>query len=191
MTPHFLSRFERTFTESANTLITIKETHFVLLNSVTLERDECSLCAEAEANIRNISNLLNCAKDNTNSNQSDCNNLPNKLPFYSRPVLLQHFPTYRKSDDECEEHDSYEVEINKESWDVLSKNATDFLGEQLDPIVVFCGHTHHYCRSYNQWGIEEYTVASFNRRQKRNPSFLLVSQILRTFSLQCKKLSKF
>lgn len=174
LTPSYLDRFERAFTESGNTLFTIKETHFILLNSVTLERDGCVLCEEAEADIRNISKRLNCAKENSNS--SDCHNLPDKLPFYSRPVLLQHFPTYRKSDDDCEEHDSYEVEINKESWDVLSKNATDFLGEQLDPIVVFCGHTHHYCRSYNKWRVEEYTVASFNRRQKRNPSFLLVSR---------------
>lgn len=140
---------------------------------MTLEQDGCSLCAKAEADIEAISKRLNCKK--VHSNSSDCENISNKLPFYSRPVLLQHFPTYRKSDDDCHEHDSYEVEVNKEKWDVLSENATDFLGRQLDPSVVFCGHTHHYCRSHNKWNIEEYTVASFNRRQKRNPSFLLVS----------------
>ncbi|KAG4066220.1 hypothetical protein HA402_000444 [Bradysia odoriphaga] len=173
LTPYFLRRFETAFTESANTLVTVKDTHFILLNSVTLEQDGCSLCEKAEADIAAISKRLNCAKQQ-NRNSSDCRTIPDKLPFYSKPVILQHFPTYRKSDDECEEHDSYEVEINKEKWDVLSMNATDFLGEQLDPSVVFCGHTHHYCRSYNKWGIEEYTAASFNRRQKRNPSFLLV-----------------
>lgn len=177
LTQYFLGRFEAAFTESANTLITIRDTHFILLNSVTLEQDGCSLCEKAEADIAGISKRLHCAK-HQHRNSSDCRELPNKLPFYSKPVLLQHFPTYRKSDNECEEHDSYEVEINKEKWDVLSMNATDFLGEQLNPNVVFCGHTHHYCRSYNKWGIEEYTAASFNRRQKRNPSFLLVSSTI-------------
>lgn len=172
MTPSHLNRFERAFTESANTLLTIKGTHFVLINSITLEQDGCVLCKNAEADIEAISKRLTCEKEKSNS--AECQNIANKLPFYSRPVLLQHFPTYRNSDDDCYEHDSYEVEVNKERWDVLSKNATDYLDEQLHPSVVFCGHTHHYCRSKNRWGIEEYTVASFNRRQKWNPSFLLV-----------------
>lgn len=171
--PHVLDRFRNAFNESSNTLVTIKSTHFVLLNSMTLSRDGCYFCVMAERDIRRISRRLDCAKRETSSDS--CKNLVDKLGFYSRPVLLQHFPTYRKSDEQCEEFDAPEVENYRENWEVLSKNATEFLGTSLNPRVAFSGHSHHYCRTYNSWSVEEYTIASFSWRNKVNPSFLLVS----------------
>lgn len=47
---------------------------------------------------------------------------------YSRPIILQHFPTYRKSDQSCREHDSPRLEEYREKWDVLSKSSTDWIG---------------------------------------------------------------
>lgn len=79
----------------------------------------------------------------------------------------------RESDEVCKEHDSPEIELYRENWEVLSKDATKFL-EILDPAVAFGGHSHHYCRSFNMWGVEEFTIASFSWRNKRSPSFLLV-----------------
>lgn len=152
----------------------------MLLNSMTLSRDGCYFCAEAETEIQRISQRLNCAQHETQSNT--CKNLKEKLPFYARPVVLQHFPTYRKSDVACEEHDSPEIEKYRENWEVLSKNATEFLGRHLNPLVAFSGHSHHYCRLKNMWGVEEFTIASFSWRNKDNPSFLLVRFILSIFN---------
>lgn len=44
----------------------------------------------------------------------------------------------------------------RENWEVLSKNATEFLAKNLNPCVAFSGHSHHYCRTIS----EEYTAAS-------------------------------
>lgn len=139
---------------------------------MTLSRDGCYFCKSAEADINRISQRLNCAKSNFKS--SACNKLTDKLSFYARPVVLQHFPTYRESDSVCEEHDSPKIESYRERWEVLSKNATEFLGKALNPRVAFSGHSHHHCRSYNMWSVEEFTIASFSWRNKPNPSFLLV-----------------
>lgn len=150
---------------------------------MTLSGDGCYFCAEAEKEVKHLSQRLNCAKQNSNS--SACKNIKDKLPFYARPILLQHFPTYRESDEVCEEHDSPEIEVYRENWEVLSKDSTKFLGKALNPAVSFCGHSHHYCRSYNMWSVEEFTIASFSWRNKKSPSFLLVSQniFLRYFHL--------
>lgn len=166
-----MHRFEQAFNESKNTLLTIKDTHFVLLNSMTLHRDGCYFCETAEAEIRALAKRLNCAKSDGNQ----CTHQIDKLPFYSRPILLQHFPTYRLSDEACDERDSPEMETYREGWEVLSKDATQLLGNELDPRVAFSGHSHHYCRVRNMWNVDEYTIASFSWRNKPDPSFLLVS----------------
>lgn len=138
---------------------------------MTLSRDGCFFCAAAEADIRRISNRLRCTKQ---PNLKGCEHVTEKLSFYARPVLLQHFPTFRESDKSCIEYDIPEIEFYRENWEVLSKNATEFLQKRLNPLVAFGGHSHHYCRLNNSWGVEEFTIASFNWRNKQNPSFLLV-----------------
>lgn len=155
-------------------LITIKRTHFILLNSVTLFGDGCDFCAKTDADIEHMSLRLNCAKRQSNS--SICRDLTDndKLSFYGRPILIQHYPTYRANDTVCLEHDYSELEEFKESREVLSQNATKFVGKSLHPAVTFCGHSHHYCRSVTMWGGEEFTVASFSWQHKPSPSFLLV-----------------
>lgn len=141
---------------------------------MTLHRDGCYFCDTAEMEIEELAGRLRCARSNT----PKCQQQSDKLPFYSRPVLLQHFPTYRSSDKECEESDMPESgESYRESWEVLSKDATKFLEKQLNPRVAFAGHSHHYCRSRNMWDVDEYTIASFSWRNKQNPSFLLVSWV--------------
>lgn len=140
---------------------------------MTLSRDGCYFCAEAEADIRHIAQRLNCAK--TKSNSSSCKHLRDQLDFYARPILLQHFPTFRESDAKCAETDIPKIEPYRENWEVLSKDATKFLGDTIKPLVAFSGHSHHYCRLKNTWNVEEFTIASFSWRNKRNPSYLLVS----------------
>lgn len=142
-----------------------------MINSMTMAQDGCYFCEKAKSDVRKMANQLNCAKLKT---KKACDGVEKQLQFYSRPILLQHFPTYRNSDEVCEEHDSPEIEIYRENWEVLSKSSTKFLGQLLNPRVAFSGHSHHYCRTYNNWGIEEFTIASFSWRNKNNPSFLLV-----------------
>lgn len=165
-------RYKNVFAESDNIMFTIKRTHFILLNSVTLYGDGCVFCAKTDADIERMSLRLNCAKHN--SNTSICRDLKDKLLFYNRPILIQHYPTYRPNDSVCLEHDYPELEEFKESRECLSKNATAFVGKSLHPAVTFCGHSHHYCRSINMWGGEEFTIASFSWQHKSSPSFLLV-----------------
>lgn len=50
---------------------------------------------------------------------------------YSRPIVLQHFPTYQVSGETCIEHDFPHIEIYRENWEVISKNSTDLLGIYL------------------------------------------------------------
>lgn len=169
--PYISERFRAAFNESNNSLITIKNSHFILLNSMTLSRDGCFFCAAAEADIRRISNRLRCTKQ---PNLKGCEHVTEKLSFYARPILLQHFPTFRESDKSCIEYDVPEIELYRENWEVLSKNSTEFLQKRLNPLVAFGGHSHHYCRLNNSWGVEEFTIASFSWRNKQNPSFLLV-----------------
>lgn len=184
-----MDRFKAAFEESSNTLVTIKNTHFILLNSMTMSGDGCYFCESAEAEIHRLSQRLNCAKSNYSS--TNCQKLDDKLAFYSRPVILQHFPTYRRSDQVCEEHDSPKLEVYREGWEVLRKDATEFLGKKLNPRVAFSGHSHHYCRLNNLWNVDEYTVASFSWRNKQNPSFLLVSHKIRYSLSSCNKSMNF
>lgn len=172
MRPNTSLRFKNAFKESDNSLITIKDTHFILLNSVTLYGDSCQFCSETEADIQQMSKRLHCAR--LESNSSDCNDLKDKLPFYARPILIQHYPTFREDDRTCLDHDYSELETFEEGREVLSKNATEFVGESLNPVVAFCGHSHHYCRSINMWNVEEFTIASFSWQHKPSPSFLMV-----------------
>lgn len=143
---------------------------------MTLSRDGCYFCAKAEEEIRQIGRRLKCAREKSNS--TACKSVREHLPFYARPILLQHFPTFRKSDEDCIEHDSPEIEMYRENWEVLSKDATEFLGKNLKPLVAFSGHSHNYCRIINSLAIEEFTIASFSWRNKKNPSFMLVSSFI-------------
>ncbi len=91
-----INRFEKVFTNTDDTvLVTVKGVHFVLINSVRMEGDGCHLCREAERKIENISLALKCAQGTV-----ECDN-PHSIGEYSRPVLLQHFPTYRPADSIC------------------------------------------------------------------------------------------
>lgn len=166
-----MERFEKSFNNTSNTIVTLRGVHFVMINSMTLDQDGCWFCREAENEIRSIARRLRCADDKT---RQECTHISDRLETYSQPILLQHFPTYRESDVTCLEHDAPVIENFRGKWEVLSEEATDFLGDNLDPRVAFSGHSHHYCHSVNLLGIDEYTIASFSWRNKVNPSFLLV-----------------
>ncbi|KAI8118027.1 putative metallophosphoesterase 1 [Lucilia cuprina] len=172
MHPYFIDRFERNFNNTGVQMYSIRDNHFVFINSMAMENDGCEFCENAKKELINVADKLNCLK-----NPKKCTKAQTLKDnqHYSRPIVLQHFPTYRVSDRVCRQHDAPNIEEYREKWEVLSKNSTDWLGKLLHPRLSFAGHTHNYCYSINRWGIEEYTVASFSWRNKVNPSFLMAS----------------
>lgn len=93
---------------------------------------------------------------------------------YSQPIVLQHFPTFRASDEHCIGTNSFNKDKYREKWDTVSRESTQFIDQTLQPRVYFSGHSHHYCRMLkNSVGVEEFTLASFNWRNIDNPSFIL------------------
>ncbi|XP_014204125.1 metallophosphoesterase 1 [Copidosoma floridanum] len=172
ITPYLNQRFVNAMNTSSVKRVSIRGNHFVLLNSMALEGDGCFLCRPTEVAINKISKSLKCAKGVGNN----CENT-NIIKRYSRPILVQHYPLYRESDEICNEVDEAPADIKsikfRERWDCLSKEATDQLLDILNPRLVVGGHTHHGCRKIHRQDILEMTIPSFSWRNKNNPSFLL------------------
>ncbi|CAO4361778.1 unnamed protein product [Caenorhabditis nigoni] len=158
--PDTLEMFRKEFQRGLIDDIQIKNYRFVLINSMAMHGDGCRLCHEAEVELDRIKNRSSI----------------------TRPIVLQHFPLYRKSDSVCEKMDEQHVvdlkEIYREQWDTLSKDSTRKLISTLNPIAVFDGHTHKMCKK--KWKSSqapgyfyEYTVNSFSWRNGDVPSILL------------------
>ncbi|XP_042817273.1 metallophosphoesterase 1 isoform X3 [Panthera tigris] len=148
--------------------------HFVMVNSVALEGDGCNLCSEAEAEIIDISHKLNCSREQEHHSSRCIDEQP--LPA-SAPVLLQHFPLYRRSDANCSGDDAAPLEERdipfKERYDALSREASQKLLWWLRPRLVLSGHTHSACEVLHGVGTMEISVPSFSWRNRNNPSFIM------------------
>jgi ethanolamine phosphate phosphodiesterase len=127
MHPHLINRFNRAFNTSAVRLIQEKKVlsegitrtvNLVAVNSMAMERDGCNLCKKAESEILSIEKKLLQLE---------------KKGKYSKPIVLQHFPTYRTSDELCLDKDTINNETYREKWDTLSKEASGFIQETLKP----------------------------------------------------------
>ncbi|XP_022697294.1 metallophosphoesterase 1-like isoform X2 [Varroa jacobsoni] len=180
MTKVLVDRFQRLFSESDSgvELITVKGSAFVSLNSIALEGDHCAICTEAEKELNRIEQIFNCSRTVHERRPVDrsCEALMAQLPHYTRPILLQHFPLYRANDRGCQDRDGGpNSDGNRERWEVLSKDMTARL-LKLNPRAVFDGHSHHSCSiEHNgpQGPVPEWTLPSFNWRNKNNPAFVL------------------
>lgn len=166
-------RFSKAFNMSSVEMLTLEGNTFVLINSMAMEGDGCFLCKPAEEKLNHISEILRCSKGD---NSANCDKVK-KLPQYSKPVVLQHFPLFRPSDIECKEPDVAPTELIgipfRESLECLSKESSEKLLDLLEPRAVFTGHTHHGCLTVHRAKIPEWTISSFSWRNKKNPSFLL------------------
>ncbi|XP_065317904.1 metallophosphoesterase 1-like isoform X3 [Gordionus sp. m RMFG-2023] len=137
---------------------------------MAFEGDNCSLCKKAARSLMNISKVLNCLKNDTN-----CKYL-NVMNFYSKPIILQHFPLFRYSDLNCSHiHKDSNFQQMKPKYDCLSYHASQQIMETLMPRLVLSGHTHSDCHITHKNNINEYTVGSFNWRNTNRPSLLLLS----------------
>ncbi|XP_059102226.1 metallophosphoesterase 1 isoform X1 [Peromyscus eremicus] len=182
MSKYRIKRFEKVF--GSERLFSWKGVNFVMVNSVAMEGDGCSVCSEAEAELREISRKLNCSREQVQGS-SQCEG-EQRLPF-SAPVLLQHYPLYRASDANCSGDDAAPPEEKnvpfKEKYDVLSREASQKLLWWLQPRLVLSGHTHSACQVLHPGGTPEVSVPSFSWRNRNNPSFIMGSLTSRDFAL--------
>uniref|UniRef100_A0A5S6Q902 Metallophos domain-containing protein n=1 Tax=Trichuris muris TaxID=70415 RepID=A0A5S6Q902_TRIMR len=149
---------------------------FVLVNSMAMENDGCTLCNYALHKLRSINRTLRCVKEQWRNASCDSSTFTD----YVRPILLQHFPLYRESDAPCQEPDAapYYLKYKKmrQSWECLSKESSSLLFDHLQPRAVFSGHTHYGCLTlHGSTGIPEWSVSSFSWRNINNPAVLLVT----------------
>ncbi|XP_075824552.1 metallophosphoesterase 1 isoform X2 [Microtus pennsylvanicus] len=181
MSKYRIKRFEEVF--SSERLFSWKGVNFVMVNSVAMEGDGCSICSEAEAELREISRKLNCSREVQGSSQCEGEQ---RLPF-SAPVLLQHYPLYRASDANCSGEDAAPPEERnvpfKEKYDVLSQEASQKLLWWLQPRLVLSGHTHSACEVLHPGEVLEVSVPSFSWRNRNNPSFIMGSLTSRDYAL--------
>lgn len=70
-------------------------------------------------------------------------------------------------------------------FDINTKQVSHYLDylipqllDILNPRLIVAGHTHHGCRKIHRDDVLEFTIPSFNWRNKVNPSLLMVNKIL-------------
>lgn len=61
MSKYRIKRFEKVF--GSERLFSLKGVNFVMVNSVAMEGDGCTICSEEEAELREISRKLNCSQE--------------------------------------------------------------------------------------------------------------------------------
>ncbi|XP_006897090.1 PREDICTED: metallophosphoesterase 1 [Elephantulus edwardii] len=182
MSTYRVKRFEKAF--KSEKLFSWKGINFVMVNSVALEGDGCSICSETEAELIKISHKLNCSRKLVPPS-SRCG-AEQALPS-SAPVLLQHYPLYRTSDANCSGEDAAPPEERnipfKEKYDVLSQEASHKLLWWLQPRLILSGHTHSACEVTHGDGVPEVSIPSFSWRNRNNPSFIMGSITSTDYSL--------
>lgn len=145
----------------------IKDVDFVLVDSLAMHGDNCEFCAPAMKAVNRMEKELSRRE-------------------LSRPILLQHFPLYRKSDADCNESNDPDVLSDPQERqvvfeprkDCLSLNSSRFLLQKLKPRLVMSGHTHHGCKKIHVsdgLNIPEWSVASFSWRNRNNPVIVLAT----------------
>ncbi|XP_072460313.1 metallophosphoesterase 1 isoform X2 [Notamacropus eugenii] len=173
MNSYKLQRFKKVF--DFGELFSIKGINFVMVNSVAMEGDGCTICSSTEAQLLKLSHLLNCSREEKYHSSPKCGGVQQLSA--SAPILLQHFPLYRRSDADCTGEDSAPPEkkniLFEERYDVLSKEASQKLLWWFQPRLILSGHTHSACEVLHDGKIPEISVPSFSWRNRNNPSFIM------------------
>ncbi|XP_024879782.1 metallophosphoesterase 1 isoform X3 [Temnothorax curvispinosus] len=84
ITPYRNQRFIHGLKSPSVRRLSLRDNHFVLINSMALEGDGCFLCRPTEIAVNKIAKDLKCARKIGN----DCRNA-SAISRYSRPILLQ------------------------------------------------------------------------------------------------------
>lgn len=113
--PRIIRQFDKAFNLSSVQEVRLGPVQFVLVNSMAFEGDDCDLCVDADRKLKSLGESLDCGVNGKCAG--------------GRPILLQHFPMYRKSDRHCHEADQAPDHVKNESfrekWDCLSKEASE------------------------------------------------------------------
>eukprot|EP00117_Sycon_ciliatum_P017771 scpid63340/ scgid4032/ Metallophosphoesterase 1; Post-GPI attachment to proteins factor 5 len=181
-----VQRFEEAFKTSSVKVVSIRNIPFVLLNSVGLTSDGCWLCSAMDAKLKESALALRRCSPDVPSEACIQQPVPG-----IRPILLQHYPLYRSSDLLCHGDDLAPNIGNqqefRESWEVISKEATETVLSYFQPRLAFSGHTHHGCNIMHHLGTpfptEEQTIASFSWRNRNDPNFILLTASTKDYSL--------
>ncbi|MFT7813998.1 metallophosphoesterase 1 isoform X1 [Arapaima gigas] len=197
-----LQRFEKLFGANSARMVSRKGVNFLLVNSVAMEGDGCTICHAVEKRLLRLSRDLDCSmqKSQSNTSRPQCRSaqqLPPSAPIilqvsarrtFSPPVygkhththfspVVQHYPLYRLSDANCTGEDAARLEerhlLFKERYDVLSHAASTKLLRWFQPRLVLSGHTHSGCEILHDGKHPEISVPSFSWRNRNNPSFFL------------------
>lgn len=197
--PSLRDRFERTFKSNLVEYKRVNGMNVINVNSMAMDGDDCELCATAEYLVNEISSKLfrRCKKREIDSEKDlerdperdpkrNQKRNPKRLCEEERPILLSHFPLFRSSDLDCDEPDSdynpnEKVNI-RPRLGCLTKRSTNYLLRKLQPRLSLNGHTHYGCvkkhtvqLTANEYVlVNEYTLSSFNYRNRATPSFLLL-----------------
>ena len=84
MTKTLKSRFDETFETHSVQHLRINDINFVSINSITMERDYCQLCAQAEKELIAVAHRIYEFK----SSSGNCS-------LANRPVVLTHYPLFK------------------------------------------------------------------------------------------------
>ncbi|XP_023682114.1 metallophosphoesterase 1 [Paramormyrops kingsleyae] len=187
MNRYKLDRFERLFNYTSAKILSRKGVNFVLVNSVAMQGDGCSICQAVEDQLLRLSQDLNCSLQGLPSYavREQCRGRRSLPP--SAPILLQHYPLYRVSDASCSGKDVAPPEerhlLFKERYDVLSREASKKLLRWFHPRLILSGHTHSACEVLHEQKYPEISVPSFSWRNRNDPSFILGTISPRHFAL--------
>ncbi|KAF2369149.1 Calcineurin-like phosphoesterase domain ApaH type [Trinorchestia longiramus] len=224
--PSLAGRFESAFNVSSVNAVLVRGVLFVGVNSMAMHGDDCFLCSDATNKLRQLNKELLCRRATGPCPRPSVLPPTSDLHALPQPVLLQHYPLYRPSDEHCDGYDAAPPDVRstmfRERWECLSQSATFELLSLLEPRFVLSGHTHHGCTTLHhhpspapeapQVGddsvaedaeyvaeerdyltkqqaaaaklrgdvdapliIPEYSVPSFSWRNKKNPTFAMVS----------------
>lgn len=188
LNPYLVNRFQKAFDTGPVKLLQIQGVTFVIINSMAMEGDDCFLCKPALTKLKIVSRQLKCAK----GDKELCEYWKNSMmQQYSMPIILQHYPLFRESDAVCSEPDEAPEDIKyirfRERWECISKDSTELLLEELSPRLVLSGHTHHGCNVQHNSSdgkiVHEYTIPSFSWRNKKNPTFSMMTASPNNYSI--------
>ncbi|KAF8361559.1 hypothetical protein PRIPAC_88482, partial [Pristionchus pacificus] len=187
MHPETVAWFRRRYGRGLVDVVNIGRRPFVLITSMALHGDGCKLCSEADRRVKEVKRSRECAQS-SNSSSPACRAALAAVEWPAAPlppVLLQHFPLYRKDESECadvSESDPERLKGYRDQWEAISLPATEQLIEAIRPIAVFNGHSHRPCtKRWNRSGgslirpFTEWTVNSFSWRNGAAPTLLLVT----------------
>ncbi|XP_015789816.1 metallophosphoesterase 1-like [Tetranychus urticae] len=159
--PILRKRWEKAFNSSLADIMTVKGIKFITINSMAIEGDGLDLVRETKENLLRVEDKLK------------------KSDLLGRPVMLQHFPLYRKNDDICHEIDSQKgidrLHKFNPGVECLSYKVSEMLLKKFNPRLVLNGHIHAGCVvNHTKYDAEEWTVASFNWRNRLDPNYLVL-----------------